>query len=271
MPDEAQPLLEARLSVRLGGVAVLRDVHLRLERGRCTGLVGQSGSGKSTLGLALTGLLGGHARVEGSILFEGEQLLGQRERQWQALRGRRIALVLQSASSALNPALRISTQFEEAWRAHSRQPWAGARAWVCELLRGFDLPEDDGFLRRYPAQVSVGQAQRILIAMALLHRPDLLIADEVTSALDFLTQREVVASLRRANREWGVAVLHITHDLLSVPGLCDEIVVLEKGVVVESGPSARILEEPAQEYTRRLMSALRSVRSGAGEPALGPF
>jgi peptide/nickel transport system ATP-binding protein len=135
-------------------------------------------------------------------------------------------------------------------------PWRAARSDAQALLRSFDLPDSRDFLDRYPSQVSVGQAQRVLIAMALLHRPSLVIADEVTSALDLLTQREVLSSLRRANIEWGTALLHITHDLLSVPEVCRDVVVLEQGRLVESGPCSEVLSNPRQAYTRRLIAAL---------------
>ena len=161
-------LLDARLSVCCGSQPILHDIHLQIASRGCTGLVGQSGSGKSTLSLALLGLLGSHARVQGSILFEGRDLLGQSEREWRQIRGRRIALVLQSASSALNPALRIESQLKEAWQAHSTEPWRTARPAAIELLRSFDLPATDDFLHRYPSQVSVGQAQRILIVLSRL-------------------------------------------------------------------------------------------------------
>ncbi len=259
MPADTAPMLDARLTVSFGNQEILRDIHLRISRGGCTGLVGQSGSGKSTLSLALLGLLGSHAQVHGSILLDGRELLGQTEREWREVRGRRIALVLQSASSALNPALRIESHLKEAWRAHSTQPWRAARPAAIKLFRSFDLPCTEDFLHRFPSQVSVGQAQRILISMALLHRPALLIADEVTSAVDLLTQREVLSSLRRANTDWGTAVLHITHDLLSVPELCRDIVVLEKGLVVESGPCLQVLSEPVHPYTRRLIEALPAI------------
>jgi ABC-type glutathione transport system ATPase component len=249
--------LDARVSVTIAGRLILDHMRLRVRHGGAVGLVGQSGSGKSTLALALMGLLGREAKVEGSILLDGVDLLAIRsEHGWRPIRGRRVALVLQSAAAAMNPALRIETHLREAWQAHSPVPWRAARSDAQALLRSFDLPDSRDFLDRYPSQVSVGQAQRVLIAMALLHRPSLVIADEVTSALDLLTQREVLSSLRRANIEWGTALLHITHDLLSVPEVCRDVVVLEQGRLVESGPCSEVLSNPRQAYTRRLIAAL---------------
>lgn len=262
--DEKQALLEARLTVRIGGQTILDGVELRIGAGQCVGLVGQSGSGKSTLSLALLGLVGPNAGVSGWLRFEGGEILGQREREWRKLRGRRIALVLQSASAALNPALRIETQFKEAWRAHSEEPWGAGRAAAFELMRSFDLPAEESFLKRYPSQVSIGQAQRLLIAMALLHRPALLIADEVTSALDAVTQREVLGSLRRANQEWGTAVLHITHDLMSVPELCSHVLVLDRGRVVEDGRVEEVFANPRHAHTRQLVECLHAAAGRIG-------
>lgn len=178
-------LLSLRLTVDYPSKpAVLRDVALELQPGEILGLVGQSGSGKSTLALAILRLLGLRGGVaHGSISFEGHDLLALSERGMRELRGRRIALVLQSPLSALNPALRIGTQLKEAWCAHSGSGREACHRAIAEALASVSLHEGEAFLRRFPSEVSVGQAQRVLIAMAILHRPSLLIADEPTSAL----------------------------------------------------------------------------------------
>ena len=214
-------LLEARFSVDYPNKAgVLRNVELEMHEGEILGLVGESGSGKSTIALALLGLLdhkGG--AVNGEILFDGRDLLQLRAREMRHIRGREIGLVLQSPIASLNPALRIGTQIAEAWRAHNPE----AKLWKERALELFDLvslPAEDGFLDRYPRQLSVGQAQRVLIAMAILHRPRLLIADESTSALDAITQSEILALFQRLNRELNMAMLFISHDLLSVASVC---------------------------------------------------
>jgi len=221
---------------------VLRDVEFDIRPGEAFGLVGASGSGKSTIALAILRLLemrGGAAH--GSILFEGRELLACREKEMRQLRGRKIALVPQSPASALNPALRLETHLREAWLAHSPRPWKEARSPVRDLLIRLELPADEGFFRRYPHQISVGQAQRVLIAMAVLHRPALLIADEPTSALDTVAQREILGLLRGLNREFAMAALYISHDLASVAALCQRVGVLRGGRLAECGPVETVM------------------------------
>ena len=234
---------------------VLRDLSLRIGRGEIMGLVGESGSGKSTLALALPGLLhfkGG--KVRGEVIFEGENLLAKKESELRELRGRKISVVLQSPLTALNPALRIGVQLREAWRAHGAdREWLDA---VRAALRSVSLPDDDEFLRRRPSQISVGQGQRVIIAMAILHRPALLIADEPTSALDTITQSEILALFTRLNRELDMAILYISHDLLSVAALCHRAAILHEGRVAECETPDVIFDSPSHPYTKRLIAAL---------------
>src|ERR1700726_545656 len=255
---QSDVLLGGRLSVRYGDKpAVLRDVELEIRRGEVLGLVGQSGSGKSTLAMAILGLLDRKAaRAEGAIKFEGCDLLTLRERELRGLRGRKIALVLQSPLSSLNPALKIRTQLNEAWRAHAEGSNADCESSIRAALDSVSLPSNDDFLRKHPSQMSVGQAQRVLIAMAVLHRPALLIADEATSALDVITQSEILALFRGLNRSSGMAILYISHDLASVAGICDRIAILHEGRIVETGSTEQVLLSPCHEYTQRLMAAM---------------
>jgi len=250
-------LLSAHLSVSYGGKAVLRDVEFEIRGGEVLGLVGQSGSGKSTLAMAILGLLDAkRARVEGTINFQGSNLLQLRERELRERRGRVLALVLQSPLSSLNPALKIRTQLKEAWRAHAAGPAADCDRAIRAALESVSLPSSDEFLSKYPSQMSVGQAQRVLIAMAVTHRPALLIADEATSALDVITQSEILALFRELNRSTGMAILYISHDLASVAGICDRIAILHAGQVVECNATAAIFANPQHEYTKRLMAAM---------------
>ena len=251
-------LLSARVSVRYGDKpAVLREVELNVGRGEVVGLVGQSGSGKSTLAMSILGLLDRkRVQAEGSIEFEGQDLLKLTERELRDLRGRKIALVLQSPLSSLNPALKIRTQLKETWRAHVSGTATDCDRAIRQALESVSLPSTDEFLRKLPSQMSVGQAQRVLIAMAILHRPALLIADEATSALDVITQSEILALFRQLNRSFGMAILYISHDLPSVAGICDRIAILHQGQIVESGSTTQVLTRPHHEYTRRLMAAM---------------
>ena len=260
MTYSTQPdiLLSARISVRYGEKpAVLRDVKFEIHRGEVLGLVGQSGSGKSTLAMAILGLLDRkRAKAEGVIELDGCDLLKLRERELRGLRGRKVALVLQSPLSSLNPALKIRTQLKEAWRAHASGPSADCDGAIRAALESVSLPSTDEFLQKYPSQMSVGQAQRVLIAMAVMHRPALLIADEATSALDVITQSEILALFRKLNRSSGMAILYISHDLASVAGICDRIAILHQGEIVEAGPTEQVLLSPRHEYTQRLMAAM---------------
>jgi ABC-type glutathione transport system ATPase component len=266
VPKASEKLLSMRVTVRYPGKApVLREVSLEIARGEVLGLVGQSASGKSTLALAILGLLGRQrAIVEGSIMFQGVDLLAMREREWRSLRGRSLSLVLQSPLASLNPALQIRTQLREAWRAHSEATaTADCDQAIESALKSVSLPSGDDnnkdFLNKRAAQLSVGQAQRVLIAMAILHRPALLIADEATSALDVITQSEILELFARLNREIGMSILYISHDLPSVAGICQRIAILHEGQIVECGATEQIFTAPVHPYTRRLMSALPQV------------
>jgi ABC-type glutathione transport system ATPase component len=254
----SQALLSARISVRYAEKQpVLREVEMEIQQGEVLGLVGQSGSGKSTLALAILGLLDKkRVKTAGSIRFQDSDLLLLSERELRALRGRVVSLVLQSPLSSLNPALKIRTQLKEAWRAHASGTSADCATAIRASLQSVSLPTDDEFQRKYPSQMSVGQAQRVLIAMAILHRPALLIADEATSALDVITQSEILALFRELNRSTGMAILYISHDLASVAGICDRIAILHQGSIVESGITEQIFSQPQHEYTQRLMAAL---------------
>lgn len=251
-----EPLLRVSLSARYVGKPVLHDIRFDLGRGEVLGLVGSSGAGKSTLILSLLGLLpwrGGS--VDGEVILDGQNLLELPEGKLRGLRGRRIALIPQSPMTALNPALSLERHFREAWRAHDSRGRDVLAARVSVLLDEVQLPADSDFLRRRPSQISVGQAQRILIALALLHEPALIVADEPTSALDPVTQTQIVDLLRRLNQTHGSSLLYVSHDLISVVGLCHRIAVLDAGSLVEDLPVEN-LSQARHPATTRLLSAL---------------
>lgn len=257
-------LLQARLTADYPGrPGVLDAVELEIGRGEIVGLVGESGSGKSTIALSILRLL--HLKngmVRGEIQFQGRDLMGLSERQMRAVRGRNIGLVLQSPLSALNPAMRIGRQLLESWRAHR----AGeGQPDLLELLELVNLPPERAFLERFPRQLSVGQAQRVLIALAILHRPALLLADEPTSALDPVTQGEILKLFSRLNRQLDMSILYISHDLLSVASFCHRISILQQGRIVESGSCEEIFRAPRHSYTRRLLAAIPQVPFAAAE------
>jgi ABC-type glutathione transport system ATPase component len=258
---EAAPLLSLQLSVDYRNKAqVLRDVSVELRQGEVLGLVGQSGSGKSTLSLAILRLLhlkGGVTR--GTMSFKGQDLLAKTEAEMRSLRGREMSIVLQSPLSSLNPVLRIGSQLSEAWRAHSSGSRDACAAAISMALANVSLPNDGDFLRRKSSQLSVGQAQRVIIAMAILHRPSLLIADEPTSALDTITQSEILRLFAQLNRDLGMGILYISHDLLSVAVLCHRIAILNAGEIVECGPPSQIFGAPQHPYTQKLVAALPRV------------
>jgi peptide/nickel transport system ATP-binding protein len=264
--DRTAPLLSVCLTAAYGDKPpVLNNLFLQMREGEILGLVGQSGSGKSTLALAILRLLDMKAgSVTGSAYLRGRNLMKLRERHMREVRGKDIGLVLQSPLSSLNPALRIGTQMAEAFRAHERLSLESCEDVMRRSLREVSLPDDDEFLRRYPSQLSVGQAQRVLIAMAILHQPALLIADEATSALDVITQSEILALFAALNRRLGTGILYISHDLLSVASICHRIAILHQGEIVECRPAADIFHRPEHEYTRRLVAALPQL------PALEP-
>jgi ABC-type dipeptide/oligopeptide/nickel transport system ATPase component len=258
---DSQPLLSLKLSVdypRKPGV--LREVSLDVQRREILGLVGQSGCGKSTLALAILRLLWlKKAEAHGTIHFSGRDLMLLLESELRKLRGKEIGLILQSPMSSLNPALRIGTQLSEAWHAHRNGSRAECLQALLETLQTVALPCEESFLKRYPSQLSVGQAQRVLIAMAVLHRPPLLIADEATSALDLITQAEILRLFSRLSVKFGMSILYISHDLLSVATMSHRVAVMHQGEIVECRRTADIFRNPAHSYTRQLVQSLPTV------------
>ena len=264
-------LLEVEgLRVMLGGRAVVDGVSFAVGEGETVGLVGESGSGKSVTSLALMGLLPPEARVEGRVRFGGRDVLGMGERERRSLRGREMAMVFQEPMSALNPVMRVGEQVAEAVRAHGRGlSRAEVRARVVGALEEVGLPEAERRMRDYPHQFSGGQRQRIVIAMALVNRPRLVIADEPTTALDVTVQAQILALLRELRGMHGMGMLFISHDLPVVAAVASRVVVLRGGRVVEQGTTAEVLRRPREEYTRQLLLSVPTMRTDRGRPLAG--
>ena len=248
---------DMRVSVRTDqgeGPVLVDDVSLQLRRGEVIGLIGESGAGKSTIGLASMGYTrrGCHI-VGGDIIYGGADIrtIGADERR--ALRGPKIAYIAQSAAASFNPAHTLMEQVCEASVRHGVMSLTDARAAAVALFKELDLPSPETIGGRYPHQVSGGQLQRVMAAMAMVAKPDILIFDEPTTALDVTTQVECLAAFRKLIREHGTAALYITHDLAVVAQIADRIMVLRRGKMVEFGESRQILQDPKEEYTRRLV------------------
>jgi oligopeptide/dipeptide ABC transporter ATP-binding protein len=257
-----------------GTLRAVDDVSLDVLQGECLGIVGESGSGKSVTFLSVLGLARG-GRVCGSIRCGGRELTALPPAELRALRGREIAITLQDALTALNPALTIGTQIEEALLAHAqdlpaRSKRRAARDRAIAILRLVGLPAAERRLREYPHQLSGGMRQRVMIAVALCCRPKLLIADEPTTALDVTIQAQVLELIADIRRELGMSVVLITHDLGVVAQSCDRVAVFYAGQVVESGPVRAILDAPAHPYTRGLLASIpRLPAAGALRPIAG--
>ncbi|MGY4289072.1 peptide/nickel transport system ATP-binding protein [Bradyrhizobium sp. LM2.7] len=244
------------LSVAFNGVMVLRGVDLKLQKGEALGLVGESGSGKSVTWLAALGLLPRHAQVSGSVRLDGREILGAGEAELDQVRGGRVAMIFQDPASALNPVLTIRKQLCETLALHRELSGAAGKAEALRLLDLVGIPDAARRLSAYPHEFSGGQIQRIMIAMALAGNPDLLVADEPTTALDATIQAQILELLSSVRREMGMAMVLISHDLGVVAENCDRVAVMYAGRIVEEAASNQLFADPVHPYAQGLIGAL---------------
>jgi peptide/nickel transport system ATP-binding protein len=255
------------LTVTSGDRTLVSDLSFSIGAGERMGLIGESGSGKSLTAMAVTGLLPGNIRARGSVVLDGQQIIGAAERTLNRLRGNAVAVIFQEPLTALDPLMRLGRQIEEPLRRRYRregQDEGAIKAEVLALMERVSLPQPERIAAAYPYEVSGGQRQRVAIAMALACRPKLLIADEPTTALDVTTQAEILKLLDSLVRELDMALLFISHDLPVVANVVDQVTVLRNGVAVEQGGVRDVLGAPQQSYTQTLVAAARAFDTALG-------
>ncbi len=250
-----------------GGRHVVEGVSLSLRKGDIHGIAGESGSGKTQLLLALLGLSPEGARLQGSARLNGEELIGASESRLQSLRGNRLSMVFQDPMTALNPQLRLGLQLTEVLQVHGRCGRAEARDRAASMLESVGLSDPLRRLRQYPHELSGGMRQRVMIAMALLCEPDLLLADEPTTALDVTVQAQILELLLDLRERLGMGILFVTHDLGVLAQLADTITVMRGGRIVEQASALELFDTPREPYTRQLLDAARRLELGAGQGA----
>jgi len=244
------------LEVHFGPVQILRGVGFDLREGETLGVVGESGCGKSMTGLALMGMVPRPGRVAGSIQFEGRELVGQSEKDWRALRGSKLAVVMQDPFSSLNPVMRVGDQVAEVFQIHERMSHRDAWKKAVEMIDHVGIPDPERSARKYPHEMSGGQRQRVVIACAFAGKPKALIADEPTTALDVTIQAQILRLMQDLQKEYGTAILLISHDIGVIGSVSQRVAVFYAGSVVEEGPAHSVLGSPAHPYTKALLAAV---------------
>lgn len=236
--------------------ASVDQFNLTMKKGEIVCLVGESGSGKSTVLKAVLGALPKDAKISGEIQFEGRSLLKQSTIEWQKMRGTAFSLIFQDSGASLNPIRKIGKQYEEYILQHETMTAAQARQKAAAALAKTQLRDPESILDSYPHQLSGGMAQRVGIAMAMTFNPELLLADEPTSALDVVTQKQIVEELLFVREQFDTSILLVTHNLAMAAYLADQLIVMEKGVVVDRGKTLEVLEHPQNDYTKKLLAAV---------------
>ncbi len=266
------PLLDVRgLSIAFGKQPAVRDISFQINPGETLALVGESGSGKSATSLAILRLLAPTAQVSGHIAFAGESLPGLPEAAMRRHRGSSIAMIFQEPMTALNPSMRIGAQIAEALQAHHPEISANSiKQRVLDAMHEVGLPDPEERLRDYPHQFSGGQRQRILIAMALINRPRLLIADEPTTALDVTVQAQILDLLNNLRVNHSLSMLFISHDLAVISQVADRVAVMQHGQIVEQAPTEALFRHPQHPYTRSLIAAAPTMHTDRNLPLASP-
>jgi oligopeptide/dipeptide ABC transporter ATP-binding protein len=246
-------------------VFAIRNCSLEVERGSIMGLVGESGSGKSVTSLAIMGLLAKHTDISGSILLNDTEIVGKSDEELRALRGSQVAMIFQNPMTALSPFFRVGHQIVDAICSKGNLNREEGRKLALSAFRDVYLPDPNILFDKYPHQMSGGQLQRVMIAMAIACKPDLLIADEPTTALDVTVQAQIILLLRDLSVKKNLSILFITHDLSVVASLCDHVAVMYAGQVVETGTVTQVLNDPAHPYTQKLTQAVPKIGAMDGE------
>jgi peptide/nickel transport system ATP-binding protein len=258
MTDDVDALHVEDLSIAYGSAPPsVTGVSLRVRKGEIVGVIGESGSGKSSIALAMMGLLPDSARVSASrMTVAGAEMQDATERDWGQVRGVKASMVFQEPMAALNPCMRIGAQIAEVLQIHGKADKKQARARALEILQLVQMPDAEKRLNYYPHQLSGGQRQRVVIAIAVAAGPDLLVADEPTTALDVTVQAQILELIKTLRDETGMGVLFISHDLGVIGQLCERVAVMYRGRVVESGSARRVLDDPRHPYTRALLESI---------------
>ncbi len=256
--------LQVQFATNDGPVDAVNGLSFALQRGETLGIVGESGSGKSQTALAIMGLLARNGRATGSVDYQGRNLLALTEQELNTVRGRQIAMAFQDPMTALNPYLTVERQMTETLQLHKGMDRKAARASAVRMLDAVKIPAAASRIDMYPHEFSGGMRQRVMLAMALLCEPAILLADEPTTALDVTVQAQVLALLRELQKDMGVAILLITHDLGVIAGLCDQVLVMYGGRVMEQGSVGHIFHRASHPYTRGLLGAIARIDGQCG-------
>ncbi|QJB56667.1 ABC transporter ATP-binding protein [Pseudodesulfovibrio sp. zrk46] len=258
--------LQTNFYTRAGVVKAVNGISLTINKGEVIGVVGESGSGKSVTGFSIMGLVDHPGKIAGgSIKFKGRELVGQSEKEWRAFRGNEVAMIFQDPMMTLNPVLRIDTQMMEAIRAHEKVSKAEALQRSIDALAMVGIPSPEERIKAYPHQFSGGMRQRVAIATGLLNNPDLIIADEPTTALDVTIQAQILSEMQKLSKKTDMAMMWITHDLTVIAGLAQRVAVMYAGTIIEEGPVQQVLDRPLHPYTEGLIGSVPS-RNKRGEP-----